>query len=62
MVNDIGATKGKLCDEIDRDWIAEEGCYPAEAHQVHAETAAHDGRIVERSADGQVSIKSHEGQ
>ena len=62
MVNGIGATKGKLCDKIYRDWIAEEGCYPAEDHQVHAEMAAHDGRIVERSADGQVPIKSQEGQ
>ena len=62
MVNSIGATKGELCDKIDRDWIAEECCYPAEGHQVHAEMAVRDGRIVERLADGQVPIKSHEGQ
>ena len=62
MVNGIGTTKGESCDKIDRDWIAEEGCDPAEGHQVHAEVATHDVRIMERPTDGQVPIKSHEGQ
>lgn len=62
VVNGVGATKGELCDKIDRDRIAEESCDPAQGHQVHAEMAVHDDRILERLADGQVPIKSHEGQ
>ena len=62
VVNGIGATKGELCDKIDRDRIAEKAHYPAEDHQVCAEMTAHDSRIVKRLTDGQVPIKSHEGQ
>ena len=59
VINDIGSTEGKLGDEKNGDWVANESNEPAQRHQHSTELCSHDGGVVQWVADGQVPIISH---
>ena len=62
MVNNPGSTEGHLGDDDDRDWEPEETKYPAADHKIGAETPSHESGVMQRPADGKVSIKCHNSQ
>lgn len=62
MVNDPGSTEGHLGDNDDGNQEPEETKYPAADHKIGAETCSHESGVLQRPADGKVSIKCHNRQ
>lgn len=62
MVNDPGSTERYLGNNNDRNQKPEKTKYPAADHEIGAETSSHKNGVMERPADGKVSIKCHNSQ
>ena len=62
MVNDPRSTERHLGDDDDGNQKPEKTKYPAADHKIGTETSSHESGVVQRPADGKVSIKCHNSQ
>lgn len=62
MVNYSRSTEGHLGNNNDRNQEPEKTKYPAADHKFGAEMSSHKSRVMQRPADGKVSIKCHNSQ
>lgn len=59
VVHDIGATKGQLCDHNGGRKHGEKAQGPAAQDQLQAESAVHDGCVMQRVANGNKAVQGH---
>ena len=60
MINDIWATEGHVYHEKNLQSGMQDPPNPGHHHQELAEPLSHDGRVVQRLADGHVAIIGHD--
>ena len=59
MINDVGATEGQVDNEKNLHGGMQDAPNPGHHHQELAEPLSHDGRVVQRLADGHVAVIGH---
>ena len=62
VVNDIGTTEGQVSCEKNLHGGMQDPPDPGHHHQELAEPLSHDGRVVQRLADGHVAVVGHDSE
>ena len=62
VVNDIGTTEGQLHGEKNLHSGMQDSPNPGHHHQEPAEPLSHDGRVVQRLADGHIAVIGHDSE
>ena len=60
VVNDVAAAEPELGFLQGQGDDGEEPNHPADHHQLHTDWPVHDGRVVQRTADGHVATEGHD--
>ena len=62
MINDIGTTEDQVHGEKNLHSSMQDPPSPDHHHQELAEPLSHDGRVVQRLADGHVAVIGHDNE